>query len=238
MEAAWVAAWAAVSTAVIYIVLGIFAFRQVSEAKALRMEQSRPYVIVDFSFRQFLIYLEVKNIGKTPARNVVIRFDQPLQTTLSRPRELDESPLLTKPIAMLAPERSIRVLFDVAHERLSREDMPLSYGVTSTYEDQHGRKYRDPEATLDLSPYVGSALDPKSLPDLVDEVEKIRKELAKWTDGSRGVLVQGTDRDKRVRRQDRWHWRQKAASVRKTEGWVSWIRWLVERQLRRYGWTR
>ena len=39
------AAWATVG---IYIVIGLFAWRQVREARKLREEQARPLVIVDF----------------------------------------------------------------------------------------------------------------------------------------------------------------------------------------------
>ena len=87
-----VAACAAWATVLVYIVLGGFAWRQVHEARRLREEQARPFVIVDFE-PDFLVYLTVENIGRTVARDVTIQFDKPLPSTLERPRELDESPL-------------------------------------------------------------------------------------------------------------------------------------------------
>ncbi len=42
---------------------------------------------------------------------------------------------------------------------------------------------------LDLNIHVGTASPPKGLPELVNTMEKIRKEVDKWTDGARGVRV-------------------------------------------------
>ena len=69
-----VAAWAAWATVAVYVVLGIFASIQVLQARRLCEEQTRPFV-----------------------------FDKPLESTLSGPREIDESPLLRKPIPTLSP---------------------------------------------------------------------------------------------------------------------------------------
>ena len=51
------------------IMLGLFAWRQVREARKLRVEQARPFVIVDFE-PGFLVYLTVENLGRTMAREV------------------------------------------------------------------------------------------------------------------------------------------------------------------------
>src|SRR5215218_5772519 len=87
-----VTAWAAWATVAVYVVLGIFAWIQVLQARRLREEQARPFVIVDFE-PGFLVYLTVEDIGRTMARDVIIRFDKPLESTLTGPREIDESPL-------------------------------------------------------------------------------------------------------------------------------------------------
>lgn len=89
-----VAAWATVG---IYVVIGLFAWRQVHEARKLREEQPRPFVIVDFE-PGFLVYLTAENLGRTMARDVTIHFDKQLQTTLAGSSELDESPLFRQPI--------------------------------------------------------------------------------------------------------------------------------------------
>jgi hypothetical protein len=99
-----VAAWAAWATVGIYVVLGLFAWTQVREARKLREEQARPFVIVDFE-AGFLVYLTVENLGRTMARDVRINFDKPLESTLPGRPDIDESPLFREPIPALPQAR-------------------------------------------------------------------------------------------------------------------------------------
>jgi hypothetical protein len=224
-----VTAWAAWATVAVYVVLGIFAWIQVLQARRLREEQARPFVIVDFE-PGFLVYLTVENVGRTMARDVSIRFDKPLQSTLSGPREIDESPLLRKPIPTLPPGRKIRVLFDQYAARLEA-GLPLTYDVTLRYEGPFGKKEWEHPYRLDLGIYLGSQEPPKGLPELVTEVENIRKELQKWRDGTRGLLVQAIDR----RRQQRREWRHHHLRILRRQGPRALTRSLWDRALWRLG---
>jgi hypothetical protein len=173
-----VAAWAAWATVLIYIVIGLFAWRQVREARKLREEQARPFVIVDFE-PGFLVYLTVENLGRTMARDVRIQFGKPLETTLERPSEIDETPLFREAILTLPPGKKIRVLFDQGPARLEA-GFPLTYDVDVSYKGPTGKKPWKDSYRLDLGMYVGSQLPPKGIPELVTEVENIRKEIEKW----------------------------------------------------------
>jgi hypothetical protein len=224
-----VTAWAAWATVAVYVVLGIFAWIQVLQARRLREEQARPFVIVDFE-PGFLVYLTVENIGRTMARDVSIRFDKPLESTLSGPREIDESPLLRKPIPTLPPGRKIRVLFDQYAARLEAK-LPLTYDVTLRYKGPLGKKEWEHPYPLDLGIYLGSQEPPKGLPELVTEVENIRKELQKWRSGTRGLLVQAIDR----RRQQRREWRHHHVRILRRQGPRGLARSLWDRALWRLG---
>jgi hypothetical protein len=224
-----VTAWAAWATVAVYVVLGVYAWIQVLQARRLREEQARPFVIVDFE-PGFLVYLMVENIGRTTARDVSIRFDKPLQSTLSGPREIDESPLLRKPIPTLPPGRKIRVLFDQYAARLEA-GLPLTYDVTLRYKGPFGKKEWEHPYRLDLGIYLGSQEPPKGLPELVTEVENIRKELQKWRDGTRGLLVQAIDR----RRQQRREWRHHRLRILRRQGPRALARSLWDRALWRLG---
>jgi hypothetical protein len=224
-----VTAWAAWATVAVYVVLGIFAWIQVLQARRLREEQARPFVIVDFE-PGFLVYLTVENIGRTMARDVSIRFDKPLESTLSGPREIDESPLLRKPIPTLPPGRKIRVLFDQYAARLEAK-LPLTYDVTLHYKGPFGKKAWEHPYRLDLGIYLGSQEPPKGLPELVTEVQNIRKELQKWRGGTRGLLVQAIDR----RRQQRREWRHRHVRILRRQGPRALARSLWDRALWRLG---
>jgi hypothetical protein len=224
-----VTAWAAWATVAVYIGLGIFAWIQVLQARRLREEQARPFVIVDFE-PGFLVYLTVANLGRTMARDVSIRFDKPLESTLSGPHEIDESPLFREPIPTLPPGKKIRVLFDQYAARMEAE-LPLTYDVTLRYKGPTGKKEWEHPYRLDLGMYLGSALPPKGLPELVDEVEKIRKELEKWKEGGRGLRVVTVER----RRQQRREWRHHHVRILRRQGPRALARSLWDRALWRLG---
>ena len=226
-----VAAWAALATVAIYIVIGLFAWRQVREARTLREEQARPFVIVDFE-PGFLVYLTVENLGRTMARDVSIHFDKPLTSSLQGRRELDESPLFREPIPALPPGKKIRLLFDQFNDRTEAK-LPLAYEVTLSYRGPTGNKppWKD-TYRLDLGMYLGSALPPKGIPELVAEVENIRKEMEKWKGGGlRGLSVRMSDQ----RRLDKIDRRRIHVRVFRQQGTKALARRLLAQVLRRFG---
>jgi len=224
-----VAAWAAWATVGIYVVIGLFAWRQVGEARKLREEQARPFVIVDFE-PGFLVYLTVENLGRTMARDVNIHFDKPLESTLAGRRELNESPLFREPIPTLPPGKKIRVLFDSFSDRL-KAGLPLTYDVELRYRGPTGRREWKHPYRLDLGMYLGSQ-PAKGIPELVAEVENIRKEIEKWKgSGIRGLLVHTIDQ----RRQDRIATRRMNAHILRQQGRKALARSLRDRALSRFG---
>ena len=224
-----VTAWAAWAAIAVYVVLGIFAWIQVLQARKLREEQARPFVIVDFE-PGFLVYLTVENLGRTMARDVSVQFDKPLESTLSGTREIDESPLFREPIPTLPPGKKLRVLFDQYVARMEAK-LPLTYDVTLRYKGPTGRKEWEHPYRLDLGMYLGSALPPKGLPELVAEAERIRKELEKWKDGGRGLRVVTVDR----RLQQRREWRQHHVRILRHQGPKALVRSLWDRAMWRAG---
>jgi hypothetical protein len=229
-DAATWTALAAWSTVGIYLALGIFAWIQVLQARRLREEQARPFVVVDFE-PGFLIYLTVENIGRTMARDLTIHFDPPLDSTLAQPREIDESPPLHgEPIPTLPPGKQIRVVFDQYGERLG-SDLPRSYQVEVRYRGPFGQKYPPDTYRLDLGVYLGSQPPREGLPELVAEVKKTREELAKWRPGTSGLLVHTVDK----RRQNRREWRRQHVRTLRREGPKAFTRQLWQRALWRLG---
>jgi hypothetical protein len=225
-----VAAWAAWAMVLIYLVIGLFAWRQVREARTLREEQARPFVIVDFE-PGFLVYLTVKNLGRTMARDVRINFDKKLTSSLDRPRELDETPLFRESIPALPPGKKIRVLFDQFNARTEAK-LPLTYDVDVRYRGPTGSKHWKDTYRLDLGMYLGSALPPKGMPELVAEAEAIRKEIKKWQGtGARGLLVHTIDQ----RWQDLTARRRMNAHILSQQGRKAVARSLWDRTLSRFG---
>lgn len=231
-ESAAAAAWA---TFAVLVITAVFAWRQVREAARLRCEQTRPFVIVQYEFRSVLIQIAIRNVGKTVARNVRIDFDQPLQSRQFGDRKFAEMVLFTEGIPNLAPGQAIRVHFDHFPNRADA-GLPMRYTARVTYDDHDGRRLPTDEFTLDLAPYAQAAREPKGVHDLVEAVEQLRREIGKWTDGSRGLLVKAVDRTRERTRDDRPYRLGEIARFRRDRGWASAARHVFDDWRRRKGW--
>jgi hypothetical protein len=212
------ATWSAVGTwvtAAIYVAILAYAVVQVGEAKKLRRAQTRPFIVVDLE-PGYLIFLTVENIGSTVARDVTFSFSPPLVSTLSKPWQFEESVLLSEGIESVPPRRRHRIIFDSAIERLNEEGLPKQHVATVMYADEDGIKYKD-RYTLDLGAMAHTSPDEKGLPEMVTEVSNIRKELKKWTDGNRGILVHTRDKDEMIAR-DRAQFEARRAAIEASRG--------------------
>lgn len=177
----WAAA-AAWATVALYVVLAIYAIKQVGEARRLREAQLRPYVVVDFAVN-WLTNLYIENIGQTVARDIRLSFDPPLASTMERPWAWEESMLFSDGIPTLPPRKRIDVFFDSMISRYE-SDLPLRYTATVTYTGVGNRDYTD-DYVLDLGMYRGTPPPPDAMPELVKAVEKLSKEVEKWTERRR-----------------------------------------------------
>jgi hypothetical protein len=78
--------WTALATglqAVIVAAAAVVAGFQVHEARKLREDQTRPFVVVDFDVSDPpLIHITIANIGKTMARTVRVKVDPTLESSL------------------------------------------------------------------------------------------------------------------------------------------------------------
>jgi hypothetical protein len=192
-------------------------------------------VVVDFT-PALLSHVVVENIGKTMARDVTIRFDPPLESTLRKPWAWEESSLFIEGLPMLPPDKRLRATFDQLPARFD-SDLPLKYEVELRYRGPSKAKVEFVDRyTLDLRTYYGLTRPPKDMPDLVQTLDSVRDEIKKWTDGTRGLLVSAQNRDRHARYDNRRYWIRQATAVREQHGWLAWTRYLVERALQRRGW--
>ncbi len=123
------------------------------------------------------------------------------------------------------------MLFDQFNDRTEAK-LPLTYDVEVRYRGPTGNKPWEDTYRLDLGMYLGSALPPKGMPELVAEVENIHKEIRKWQGSSgRGLLVHILDQ----RRQDRIAMRRMNLRMLRQQGPKALARWLRDRALRRFG---
>lgn len=187
----------------VLIAAALVAWRQVAEAKRLREEQSRPFVILDFDVEQSLVFLDVRNVGSSMARDVRFSIEPPFETSLDH--SLQELKMFRDGISTLPPRKVVRTLFDSAIQRKPR-DLPDEYRVVVRYADQEGRRHFEEEFDLDLGIYWNlMRVTRYGVHDIHERLKEIRKEIGKWTATGGGVLRLSPqdleEREERWRRQ-------------------------------------
>lgn len=220
-----VGVWA---TALLTVFAVVFAVVQLRRAGLDRRETTRPFVQVDVDPRRFLVYLSIKNTGQSAAADVKIRFDEPPQRAQESGTAWLDAPALKDGIPLLAPGREVRFFFD---SFIARKDsnLPIRYDGTVTYHAHHSRDQYEERFILDLEMYMESSVGDRTMDDLVEEVQKLRTEIAKWTEsGHLKVLVQ--DREHRAERQSRWHHRKAMQELLDNEGRKAVVKYLVDTQ--------
>ena len=177
------------------VLAAIFGWSQLNEAKELREEQTRPFVVIDLdsTIRPFFD-LVVKNIGSTMARDVRVTFDPPARTT-EKGVNLDRLKAFREGISTLPPGKELRTFFDSGPDR-NKSDLPDSYEVTVTYQDQSRKRSYEETIDLDFGLYWNRlTIDRKEIHDIAESVEAIGKELGKWTAKLGGGVLHVTPED-------------------------------------------
>lgn len=195
--------WVAISQLGTLIVAGVaalFARHQVLEARRIREDQARPFVIVDIQpgpGAGHLLHLVVENIGTTAAQDVHITFDPPLEQSNDSGYPLAESVLVREGIRMLPPGRCIRAFFDAGPDRL-KTDLPMRYDVTVMLKDARGRPEPPQQYVLDLGYLFGlTAIHEFGIHDAAKAITEIQKSVKRWSDIHGRLKVWIRDEDRR-----------------------------------------
>lgn len=167
--------------------------RMLEEMRDERDQETAPYVIAYFEFKNHVIYLYIKNIGKTAARNVTLEFEPKLQTKLMEDY-ISNTNLIKNGIKSLAPGQEIKTLFDTAPSYLN-SSLPMCYTVKISYSGGLLNNLRESEQILDIS--VQSGLipdDQRGIPELVEVMKKLsehNKNMGRTLDKIRADLTSG-----------------------------------------------
>lgn len=226
------AAFGAVGAVVVYIVLGWIALWQLAETRRLRELEHRPYVLIDFFFRGQRVMLELRNIGRTPARNVEVHFDKPLVAADSN--RAYRFGIFDAPIPMIAPQRTIHLPLGSGPAFFAPEARaPLSYSVTMSYDDMTGKKrYKDPPLLLDLSPYKHTIPPRDSGGEVANSMKEIQRTLKGWSSFD-GLMVTAVDRHQQNRSHERWDHYFDAKRILRAAGVRALLRYEKQRVLRK-----
>lgn len=170
----------------ILVAAAIFAWRQVKVTKKTTEAQMRPYVVVDLDWSNPpIMRIYVANIGRTLARNVTMKFEPPLQSSIdSDETRIADIELFSKPQETLAPGKRIETFFDLGPSRAKRKDeLADSYAVTVSYEgiglSDEVRHYTERQ-TVNVGVLWGLQYSKAyTLKDIADRLDKITKALGR-----------------------------------------------------------
>lgn len=166
------------------VLLAAATYKMVDEMRASRIEQSRPYIFVDFDipYGEQLIHIVAKNIGGA-AKNVKFKFDPELID--SSGRIVSNGAIFKNGIDFFPPNKEIKQFFDSAITYFE-SGKPLEFSLTVTYFD-HKKDEDSKEAekhsfeetfNLDLSTFKDlQFVERKGLHDIAESMEQLAKDM-------------------------------------------------------------
>lgn len=144
----------------------------------------RPYILVSINVRvgTQLLYLSIKNVGKTAALNLKLSLDKSFYRLGEKreDRNIANSAAFSRAIDSLPPDGQLLFLLGNGPELYStsntEEVSPLVFQVTASYSS--GSESITETSTVDLRPYINTDVphDP-----IVEELGKLRAEFVKLT---------------------------------------------------------
>lgn len=200
-------AFGQVGALAVAIIAGFLVWKQVDQAREAREDQTRPYVIVDFEFSELHVFLAVKNVGASPACDVTVAFDPPLERPYPNDDPDEVFAVFSEGIPMLAPGRSILIDFGEGPNFFPNDGngVPLRYEAKVRYKALHGkRSYNDPPLILDLKPFQHAIIRREDLRQIALHLKEIRKLMSSWTAGRRLKINAITQREVEERDSALW----------------------------------
>jgi hypothetical protein len=180
---------------------------QVLEARRLRLERNRPFVVVDFDLdlaKGYLIFFEVLNPGTSLACDVRIEIEPPLESSVDV--DMGKLKMLNEGITTLAPGKKLRTFFDMSFRRNEDEkDYPMNHLATVRYTDETGKRSFTEKYNLDLDQYMNMQfVTNHGVEDIYDEIKRTRTMMEKWGwSGGRGLVAMTPEEGRRESEQMR-----------------------------------
>lgn len=171
--------WIFAAQLVVLIIAAVVGWYQVREARRLREQQIRPFVVIDFEVEPDLtVYLEVSNLGSSLARDVRIQIDPPLESAVDV--DVADLKMLREGIGTVAPGKVYRMFFDQGFRRVET-DLPMNHIATLIYTDETGERRFKETLNLDLDQYKAMQfIKEGTVHDLYKQLQAINKTMEKW----------------------------------------------------------
>jgi hypothetical protein len=164
------------------------------ELQAARAAEAAPYVIAYLDItEEHLVYAVVKNIGRSPARDVSIHFDPPLSAGDNVRQNWDLPDFLTSAIPFFPPQYELRSILGVALDLFAPDSrVPTEYETRIAYTDAATQAAHTETYTLDLGVFrharSGRATTLTDIHAILQQVGEEQRSLADGMDAVRNLL--------------------------------------------------
>ena len=202
----------------VLLIAALVAGWQVLEARRLRLERNRPFVVVDFDIdmsKGYLIFFEVANTGTSLARDVQIGVEPPLESAIDI--DVGKLKILNEGIATLPPGKKLRTFFDMSFRRNEdRPDLPMTYTATVHYADEKRTREFTETYDLDLDQYMNMQfVTSHGVDDIYDEIKRTRKVMEKWGwSGGKGLVTMTPEESRQESQRIREGWKSGNVNVK------------------------
>lgn len=185
---AWAAtaSWATVLIGLATVaVAGLYAKRQVDEARRTREEQAQPNVAVFMESnptKWMFVEFVIKNFGLTPAYEIEVTID-PEPDVSPRPNKPRRPLSYPKKIKSLMPGQEWRTGWDYGPKRIEDDDRTKVFSAKVTYTDSRGHELTT-RSTLDWGLYeISSRLEVKTIHDIHAQLKDHTEAVQQLADG-------------------------------------------------------
>ena len=187
-----------VATFVVATVAAVIALVQLGQARRLREEEARPYVVAFLDRTEAnVLDLVVKNFGLTAARDVRLSSSPELY----RVWEGKQEPMGTFDVLpVLVPGQEWRTMFDFYDQRGTANDL-TTFALTVTSRDSRNKALPTETFVLDEAVYRSvEFMERKGMHEIAEALQTVASQTKSWTEGQRGLSVftrDGAAKDKR-----------------------------------------
>lgn len=174
----WQAIWA-FATFIVAAVAAFFALRQLRQNARAQLEQSRPYIIVDFAAPHGggAIFIEIRNAGLTAAREISLRWNERPDVADSTAAQAMARWVFDGTIPFLAPGRSIRYYlgpFPDNEHRVFRVAAEYIGPPHQSWESESVLSFSQwGPAEVDKNPLLDIASHTKRLADIAEKMRRL-----------------------------------------------------------------
>lgn len=208
----WIAAVSAIATFAVALWALFYAKRQIKEASesrkqvdAIEKKRAEPAVIafMEPAASQIIQELVIKNYGQTPAYDVKLLSNPPIQRTADADRAKAEDVDIPEIIPYLAPGQEWRTIWDSGHERAQNTVLADRHEVTVTFKGIDDEELRS-HAILDWGPLKSKRfMDTYGIHHLAKATREMNNRQKKWGPLSGGLNVWFRDGDAKDERAER-----------------------------------